>query len=136
MVIEYLIECNISVEEFRHILLRSGLSERRPIDDLKRIEAMVQYSNLIITARKDGELVGVARAITDFEYCTYLSDLAVDISFQRQGIGKELLRMIKMQTPNAKLILLAAPASESYYPGIGMHRHNHCYILDDIADLR
>ena len=135
MVIEYQSENNISVEEFRDVLLRSGLAERRPIDDHKRMEAMVCHSNLIITARKNGELVGIARAITDFEYCTYLSDLAVDTSFQRQGIGIELIRRIKLQTPNAKLILLAAPASVNYYPGIGMHRHNHCYILDDIADL-
>lgn len=122
--------------EFRELLVDSTLGERRPVDDPHRIRAMVHGANLIITARQGDLLVGAARSLTDFVYCTYLSDLAVRSSMQRQGVGRELIRQTKLLTPQAKLILLAAPAAIEYYPRIGMKRHQHCFVLDDVEDLR
>lgn len=132
----YQIEKNLSLEEFTYLLINSTLGERRPIDEPDRIAKMLEHGNLIITARFDGKLVGVARSMTDFLYCTYLSDLAVDKKFQKQGIGKELIRLTKLETPKAKLILLAAPKAVNYYPKIGMTRHENCYFLDDINELK
>jgi predicted N-acetyltransferase YhbS len=132
----YQIEKKLSVEEFIEVLVSSTLGERRPIDEPDRIEKMLEHGNLIVTARFDGKLVGVARSLTDFLYCTYLSDLAVDDKFQKQGIGKELIRLTKLETPKAKLILLSAPKAISYYPKIGMTRHENCYFLDDINELK
>ena len=97
---------------------------------------MCNNATLIVTARVDGTLVGVARSITDFVYCTYLSDLAVDVKFQKTGIGKKLIEETKKATPQAKLILLSAPAAVDYYPRIGMTKHNHCYYLDELKDLK
>ncbi len=97
---------------------------------------MLEHGNLMVTDRFNGKLVGVARSLTDFFYCTYLSDLAVDSAFQKQGIGKELIRQTKLSTPKAKLILLAAPKAINYYSKIGMTRHENCYFLDDINNLK
>jgi GNAT superfamily N-acetyltransferase len=123
-------------QEFRELLVDSTLGERRPVDDPDRIRAMAHGANLIVTARQGDLLVGAARSLTDFVYCTYLSDLAVRRSMQRKGIGRELIRQTKLLTPLAKLILLAAPAAVDYYPRIGMTRHQHCFVLDDAEDLR
>lgn len=130
------VENSLDPAEFKDVLVRSTLAERRPVDDFDRIKKMCNNANLIVTARKDGKLIGVARSITDFAYCTYLSDLAVDIDYQNQGIGKRLIEETKMATPQAKIILLSAPAAVDYYPRIGMRRHNHCFTLDDINELR
>lgn len=132
----YKIEKNVSVEEFTDVLRSSTLGERRPINEPVRIAKMLEHGNLIITARFSGKLIGVARSLTDFMYCTYLSDLAVDEKFQHQGIGKELIRLTKLETPKAKLILLSAPKAINFYTKIGMTRHENCYYLDDINDLK
>ena len=95
----YQIEPGLAVEEFRNVLIRSTLGERRPVDDPARLKNMVAHANLIVTARDAGKLVGVSRALSDFAYCTYLSDLAVDIDYQRQGIGKERIRQTKLAAP-------------------------------------
>lgn len=134
--IEYKREKKISPIEFKNLLIKSTLGERRPIDDFDRIRAMVENSNLIITARDKNKLVGVARSITDFVYCTYLSDLAVDDEYQKKGIGKELIRLTKKETPNATVILLAAPKAVDYYPHIGMTKHNACFLLKNEQDLK
>lgn len=134
--ITYQKENNLSVEEFIKVLKNSTLGERRPIDEPERIEKMLKHANLIVTARFEGELIGVVRSLTDFSYCTYLSDLAVDVRFQKQGIGKELIRLTKLETPKAKLVLLAAPKAVRYYPKIGMTRHEHCYFLNDVNELK
>jgi predicted N-acetyltransferase YhbS len=132
----YASEKNLDVAEFIEVLKNSKLAERRPISDEQRISSMCNNANLIVTARVDGKLVGVARSITDFVYCTYLSDLAVDLEFQKQGIGKRLIEETKKATPQGKLILLSAPDAVDFYPRIGMTKHNHCYFLDDISDLK
>ena len=134
--ITYQTETNLSALEFKELLINSTLGERRPVDDFARIEAMVKNANLIITARDNGKLVGVSRSVTDFVYCTYLSDLAVDINYQKQGIGKELIRLTKQATPQATTILLAAPKAVNYYPHIGMTQHNACFLLTDETDLK
>ncbi|SFF41288.1 GNAT family N-acetyltransferase [Thermoflexibacter ruber] len=134
--ITYQIEEKLTAEEFIEVLVNSTLGERRPIHDIERINQMLQHANLIATARNEGKLVGVARALTDFAFCTYLSDLAVDGEYQKQGIGKELIRMIKNHAPKAKLILLAAPKAIHYYPKIGMSQWEHCYFLDNVEALR
>lgn len=106
MEISYQQEPELSPEEFVQVLKESTLAERRPVDDLPRIRQMLARADLIITARRAGILLGVARSISDGVYCTYLSDLAVSKNCQHQGIGKELIRLTKEATPHALLILV------------------------------
>lgn len=134
--ITYQIEEKIGVEEFTQVLINATLGERRPVNEPERIAQMLQHANLIATARDNGKLIGVSRSLTDFVYCTYLSDLAVDENYQKMGIGKQLIRITKQHTPKAKLILLAAPKAVGYYPKIGMTQWEQCYVLDNVADLK
>jgi predicted N-acetyltransferase YhbS len=136
MNIIYQTENDLNHFEFIDILKRSTLAERRPVDDNERIKKMCENANLIVTARFNGKLIGVARSITDFVYCTYLSDLAVDEEYQKKGIGKKLIEETKKQAPQAKLILLSALVAVDYYPKIGMKKHEHCFILNDIKELK
>jgi ribosomal protein S18 acetylase RimI-like enzyme len=123
----------LSADEFIDILNRSTLGERRPVDDRAAIEAMLANANLIVVARDadaNGKLVGIARSVTDFAFCCYLSDLAVDDTYQRQGIGRELIRHTTAALgPKAKLILVAAPKAIDYYPRIGFTRHDSAWTL-------
>lgn len=134
--ITYQIEDKVEFEEFKHVLINSTLGERRPVNEPDRITEMLKHANLIATARDSGKLIGVARSLTDFVYCTYLSDLAVDENYQKMGIGKELIRLTKEHSPKAKLILLAAPKAVGYYPKIGMTQWEQCYVLDNVEDLK
>ncbi|WP_374949332.1 GNAT family N-acetyltransferase [Mucilaginibacter sp.] len=133
--IDFQREYSLPTEEFIDVLNRSTLGERRPVNDVARIESMLKNASLIITARNNGKLLGVARSLTDFAFCTYLSDLAVDVQFQKSGIGVRLIRETKLHTPTAKLILLAAPAAIDYYPKTGMTKFSHCFLLDDVNAL-
>lgn len=128
--ITYELEPDLSGFEFLDILIRSGLGERRPIGEPERLEGMLRKADVIVAARVDGLIVGISRAISDFHFCTYLSDLAVDRSFQKNGIGRELIRRTHEAAGlHTRLILLAAPAAESYYPHIGMEKHPSCWTV-------
>jgi len=129
MEIIYGIEKNLNPEEFLMVLTESTLGERRPVGDKDRIRKMCENANLILTARLNGRMVGVARCLTDFVYCTYLSDLAVSENCQRMGIGKELIRKVKEAVPQTTIILLAAPKVIGYYPKIGMVKHEGAFVL-------
>ena len=120
----------ISADEFIDLLQRSTLAERRPVGDKGRIQKMLDHGNVLVTAWKDNKLVGVSRALSDFSFCCYLSDLAVDEKFQKQGIGKTLIdETHKAAGLQTMLILLAAPAAAQYYPKIGMERFTDCFII-------
>ena len=126
----YRLEPDLTPDEFIDLLVRSTLAERRPVHDPGLIRDMLRHASLILTARIDGLLVAVSRALTDFAFCTYLSDLAVDEAFQRRGIGRELIRRTHEAAGlHTMLILLAAPAAREYYPHIGMTRHDSCWIV-------
>ena len=121
---------NLDLDQVIDLYRASTLGERRPIDDRERIRNMIQGANLIITAWDAGLLVGISRALSDFSYVTYLSDLAVRKSHQRRGIGKELIRRTQVESgPQAAILLLAAPAAEHYYPHIGFTHFPQAWIL-------
>jgi GNAT superfamily N-acetyltransferase len=130
--ITYAIEPRLIADEFIDVLVRSTLAERRPVGDADTIAGMLAHADVIVTARAgDGLLVGVSRAVTDFSYCTYLSDLAVDAAWQGRGIGRELVgRTHDAAGRCTALILLSAPKAQSYYPYIGMRRHESCWVVD------
>lgn len=129
--IAYQLEPGLAAAHFADILHRSTLADRRPADDLARLDGMLRQADIILTARDASQsLVGISRAISDFHYCTYLSDLAVDAEFQGRGIGRELIeRTHEAAGRQTTLILLAAPAAEGYYPHIGMTRHDSCWLI-------
>jgi predicted N-acetyltransferase YhbS len=130
MLANYQLEPQLSPEEFIDVLIRSTLAERRPVHDPNIIRAMLKNADIIVTARCDKLLVGVSRALTDFAYCTYLSDLAVDEKYQGQGIGRELIRRTHEAAGlHTSLILLAAPKAETYYPHVGMKKHESCWVV-------
>lgn len=125
----YSVESDLSALEFQDVLRRSTLGERRPVDDLDTLEAMLRNASLTVTARDEtGKLMGVSRSVTDFVYCCYLSDLCVDAALQRQGVGKRLIEETRAQLkPGCSLILLAAPAAMDYYPRVGFDKMDRCW---------
>jgi ribosomal protein S18 acetylase RimI-like enzyme len=124
-------DLSITPAQFTQLLKKSTLGERRPIEDEECLAGMVNNSNLIISAWDEGNLVGISRCVTDFHYCCYLSDLAVDQKYQGLGVGKELqVQTQKQLGPKCKLILISAPAANSYYQQIGYTNNERCWVLN------
>jgi len=125
----YKVNHPISAQQFIDLLKESTLAERRPVDDMNCMEGMVKNANLMVTAWDRENLVGIARSMTDFHYACYLSDLAVHRNYQKKGIGKELQRVTRKQLgEKCKLILIAAPAANSYYGHIGYSNNPRCWV--------
>lgn len=122
-------EQTISLQEFIEVLEKSGLSRRRPMEDLALLEQMVKGANLWVSARENGELIGLMRGISDYCYRTFIADLAVNSSFQRKGIGKKLIGLTREIAPSARLILFSVEDAEGFYQKLGFHLHERCYQL-------
>ncbi|OGC76393.1 MAG: GNAT family N-acetyltransferase [candidate division Zixibacteria bacterium RBG_16_50_21] len=126
MKLTYKFENQVNANEVADVFKSSGI--RRPVHDLGRINRMFTYSNLIVSARDNGKLVGIARALTDFSYCCYLSDLAVRKEYQRQGVGRELIRRVQQAIgQETMLLLLSAAEADGYYPHIGFEKVNNAW---------
>jgi GNAT superfamily N-acetyltransferase len=124
----YQIEPTVAVDEFRAVLLASGLGARRPVDDPARLAMMLKHANVIATARLDGELVGIARSVSDFAFCCYLSDLAVSQSVQGHGIGARLIEETRRHVgPTVSVILSSVPEAVGFYESVGMAPLPNCF---------
>src|SRR6266853_3844076 len=120
MAIEYRTGHDLDLDKVIELYQSSTLGERGPIHDRPRFAAMLKNANLVITAWDVDLLVGISRSLTDFSHYTYLADLAVRVSHQKQGIGRELMRLTQVQGgPKTSILLLAAPAAADYYPRVG-----------------
>lgn len=137
MSIEYKINTSVSADQFIELLCESTLGERRPINDRDCMEGMVKNSNLMVTAWLGDKLIGIARSMTDFHYACYLSDLAVHKNYQNKGVGKKLQTVTQERLgPQCKLILVAAPAANSYYEHLGFTKNQRCWVLDREHNIR
>jgi predicted N-acetyltransferase YhbS len=127
--IEYRLGNELDLDAVIDLYVDSTLGERRPIGERARMEKMLAEADLVVSAWDGDLLVGISRSVTDWVYATYLSDLAVRLDYQKLGIGRELVRRTRQETPQATVILLAAPKAVDYYPRIGMTQHNSAWIL-------
>lgn len=125
----YRVNAELDAAEVADLFRDSGI--RRPVDDIPRIEKMLECANLTITAWDGARLVGIARSLTDFAFCLYLSDLAVAKAFQRQGIGKELIRRTQeLVGDQVMILLLAAPEAKDYYGPVGFSKVDNGWIIN------
>lgn len=126
--IEYRHNFPLEAADVAAVFDASGI--RRPTKELARIERMFANANLILSAWHEGKLVGVCRALTDFSYCCYLSDLAVDKAFQKHGIGRELIARVRSTVgEEVALLLLSAPEAMKYYPKVGFEKIENGFII-------
>jgi GNAT superfamily N-acetyltransferase len=128
--IDYCDDCVPDLATARALYADCSLGARRPIGDDARFGAMLSKANLTVTAWDGAQLVGIARSLSDFGFTTYLADLAVRDAYQRRGIGRELIRRTRLAAPQAKIVLLAAPAAVGYYPHVGFRQHPQAWLLD------
>ncbi|WP_315709740.1 GNAT family N-acetyltransferase [Brenneria uluponensis] len=127
--ITYKINVPLTIDQFTALLAKTTLGPRRPLTNRTVLEGMLAQADLLISAWHNDELVGIARSVTDFCYCCYLSDLAVDENIQHHGIGKRLIKETARQlSPQCKIVLLAAPQAVGYYPKIGFEKHTSAWV--------
>lgn len=119
MNITYRLGNDLDLDAVIDVYRDSTLGARRPVDDRARMDQMLARADVVVSAWDGGLLVGIARSLSDFCYATYLSDLAVRLSYQRQGVGRELVRRTQEATGRAHVVLLAAPAAVDYYAKVG-----------------
>ncbi len=128
MMIEYRQNFPLNPADVARVFDSSGIT--RPTNDIPRIARMFAASNLVISAWANGVLVGVCRALTDYSYCCYLSDLAVDQAHQKHGIGKELIRRVQNTVGDeVSIILLSALGAMSYYPSVGFAKAENAFLI-------
>lgn len=133
--ITFIIGNQVNLDQALAVYRDSTLGARRPVDERDRMRAMLRNANLVVTAWDGETMVGIARSLSDKQFVTYLSDLAVRTSYQRMGIGKELIRHTQAAAPNAEIVLLAAPDAESYYPHVGFVQHPQAWTLKPVKKI-
>jgi len=122
MAVTYAREEGLTAAEYIACVGQTTLGAGRPIGNPERVQAMIDESDLVVTARNgDGVLIGLSRTITDWHWVAYCMDLAVVEGQQGGGVGKALLdETARILGPRVGLALLPLPGVEGFYRHIGM----------------
>ncbi|MBO9599406.1 MAG: GNAT family N-acetyltransferase [Cohnella sp.] len=121
-------EIKVEAVDVGEVFKNSGI--KRPYEDISRIQRMIDHADVIVSAWSDGKLIGIARAITDYVYCCYLSDLAVDKSFQGLHVGKQLVAYLQNHLGDeVSMVLISAPGAVDFYPKIGFEKSDRAFIV-------
>jgi predicted N-acetyltransferase YhbS len=134
--IKYMVGNDLDVDQVIELYEKSTLGERRPTDSREIFQDMIRNADLVITAWDNNKLVGISRSLTDFSYVAYLADLAVHEEYQKQGIGKELIRKTKENLKESCFItLLAAPLADEYYGKLGFEKNPRAWMIKNFQPL-
>ena len=129
--IHYTTEKSVDIEQVIHLYKQSFIELKRPIENKHKMQSLIDHANVVISAWDDTTLVGICRGFSDFNFVTYISDLAVLKEYQNQGIGKELLGKVRAFTDHStRLVLLSNVSANTYYENLGFSRHDRAWVLD------
>ncbi|MDE6585598.1 MAG: GNAT family N-acetyltransferase [Clostridia bacterium] len=117
----------ISKDEYVDFLKRTNLGSQYPMERFsERISKLVKNATISLVARNNQKLiVGVLFALTDFAYWLYVTDLGVDRNYERQGIGKRLMKAAHTLAGGEKDIAIYLVANEKaipFYESLGMKK--------------
>lgn len=126
--IEFKVNEPLSVTEVIDLFESSGID--RPTNNPERIRNMLDKANLIVSAWEGDKLIGIARSLTDFAYCTYLSDLAVRREYQKRKVGSSLIQITRSEVGEASMLLLLSNESAmGYYPKLGFEKASNAFMI-------
>lgn len=121
------------IPDIEEIIDLYNFSDYFPIsdkEDTERIQKMHNNADIVVTAWDNEQLVGLARSLSDFCYCCYLSDLCVRNEYKGKSIGKELVKITKkIAGDECKLILHSSPNAMDFYSHIGMKQIDSAFII-------
>ena len=120
-------EERISAEEYIDFLKRTDLGSQYPEERFEeRIRKLVRTVSISLVARNEkGTAVGVLFGLTDFAYWLYITDLGVDRAYERQGIGRQLMKAAHTIAGGEKDIAVYLIANENavpFYEKLGMKK--------------
>jgi GNAT superfamily N-acetyltransferase len=91
-------------------------------DDPELLAAAIAGSSFVVTARRGGGLVGLARALSDDRTICYVQDVLIDPAVQHRGIGTALVRAVLARYPHVRQKVLLTedePRQHAFYRGLG-----------------
>ena len=120
-------EERVTPEEYIEFLKRTDLGSQYPKERFEeRIHKLVKTVSISLIARnQDGMIVGILFGLTDFCYWLYITDLGVDRNYERQGIGRALMKMahdIAGGEKDIAVYLIANDEAIPFYEKLGMKR--------------
>ena len=115
----------LTPEEYVDFLGRTDLGSQYPRERFEtRIPKLLENVSISVAARnEDGLLVGALLGLTDFAYWLYVTDLGVDRAYERQGIGRRLMKEALELAGGEKDIAVYLIANENavhFYERLGM----------------
>ena len=131
MDITYADDQPVDTDQFIALLQASGLDASRPVADRACLASMVLNADILITAWHGDDLVGIARAVTDFTWCCHLSDIAVDAAWQRRGIGREMIaRTCALLGDRCRLIVPSDEVAGAWFEATGFSPQGNVWARD------
>ncbi len=120
-------EERLDAAEYVDFLKRTDLGSQYPRERFEtRIPTLLLNASVSLAARNaEGLLVGALLGVTDFAYWLFVTDLGVARDYERQGIGRRLMKAALERAGGEKNIAVYLVANERavpFYEKLGMKK--------------
>lgn len=117
----------LTAETYIDFLKRTDLGSQYPKERFhERIEKLLKNASISLVARGgDDRVVGVLLGVTDFAYWLFVTDLGVDRAWERQGVGRALMKAALEEAGGEKDVAVYLVANEHaipFYEKLGMEK--------------
>lgn len=121
----------IKLNQFLNLYRQANFVQDKWQDDPKRLQTMLDHTQLMVSLWDGTKLIGVARCLTDFEDSCYLSEIVIHPDYRGQHLGEQLIKTIRLYLGDrVSLILRADHAAIGFYKRIGLPRVDDLYRLN------
>jgi ribosomal protein S18 acetylase RimI-like enzyme len=119
MELDIQLDCtNVDWQFVAETLKRVGMAYAEPAVHQKSFE----NSQVTVFVRREGQLIGFGRAISDGVFQAAIYDVAILPEYQAQGIGTIIIKTIMDKLSDCNFILYAAPGKEGFYQTLGFRK--------------
>lgn len=115
-------------QEVADLLIEGGFL--RPLDDLNRVERMLDRANIIVTVRDDQRIIGFCRALSDGAYYCLIAEVVVATDYKGKKIGKTMLELVQREAGDeVNFVLTSSVEGETFYRHIGWEQIDRAFRL-------
>ncbi|MFH1312420.1 MAG: GNAT family N-acetyltransferase [Candidatus Eisenbacteria bacterium] len=115
-------DIEISTDEFPDIsqlvslFRQAGWADKT---DQARVQAMIENSNIVVTAWDRKRMIGFARCMTDHAFNGQINNVVVDEEYRGRGIGRRLIKAILSSSDKVTYVLRADPDNIGFFRRLG-----------------
>ncbi len=119
----------ISAREATDLYIELGWGTPRDYTTARMKKSLANCDIVVFARNSEGDLIGIARALSDFAIDTKILDMIIDPDYQRLGIGKKMMREIERLAKGTAIYCETEPKNFRFVDSCGYEKRKRLTVF-------